>query len=422
MIGAVVEVKFKLPFVMIQTKSTPRIFKFESKKIDTKYQLPLYAIPIIVGAIGVYLLSVSIYAFIISASARDAAASIGPMANFLLPGINPYVPVLAGWIAILTAVVAHEFAHGIIAKINGINVKKMGLLLFLCIPIGAFVEVDETHLKASPKKSAIAVLSAGATTNAIIAVVSLILLVSLVNGSLRPAPGYPIINVEPNAPLSMATQNTPIAPGSMITAVDNTPVNNTTFLKYHPGEAVAVTVTSKDGVATYPVTLGMWTPTTCAVINDSEISQGTESILNSSVSPIRSCVGITTYEPGYLNAITALYSHSLTNNTLLYFCVPDLPGCALVVPFSYALAPFFNFQYNVEVYQTLFWLWFVNINLAIVNLLPIYGLDGGQVLNTALEGVFEKGNWDKRHIKPIVILVSLMFILMIGLLLTLPYI
>lgn len=419
-----VEVKLKLPFIMVQTKSSPKFFMFESKKVSTKYQLPLYVIPVIVGAVGVYLLSLSIYALVVSSNARTMVASISPLSNLLIPGVNPYVPVLAGWIAIFVAVLTHELAHGLVAKINGINVNKMGILLFLCIPIGAFVEVDEAHLKASPKKSAVAVLSAGATTNVVIAIISLVLLTSLAANGIRPTAGYPIIGVEPNAPLSTAVSSVGvnITAGSMMTAVNNAAVNTSTFLDYHPGEHVTVTIASKTGTTVYPVTLGLWTSMGCDPINASTVSQKTLAIFNSTTAPIRSCVGITTYEPAYLATVATMYGHSLLNHTFLYMCVPDLPGCASVVPFSYVLAPFFTFKYNVELYQILFWLWFVNINLAIFNVLPIYGLDGGQVFREVLDSIFEGNNWDKKHTTPILILASLIFVLMIGLILALPYI
>jgi membrane-associated protease RseP (regulator of RpoE activity) len=416
-----VEVKFRLPLIMIQTKSTPKIFEFESKKVDTRYQAPLYAIPLVIGAIGVYLLSLALYALIESSTARAAAGSISPLSNLLLPGVNPYIPILAGWAAIVVAVVAHELAHGFIAKINGINVNKMGILLFLGIPIGAFVEVDEARLKASPKKSSIAVLSAGATVNTVIAVISLVLLVTLVANGVRPVSGYPITGVESNSPLSAAIANTGvnITAGSVATEINGVPINGSTFFDYHPTDHVMLTVVSKTGATVYPLTLGLWTPSQCVPTNDSDISNATAGVLNATT--IRSCIGITTYEPGYLGAVSTMYGHSLLNSTLLYLCVPDLPGCASITPFSYILAPFFTFSYNLEVYQVLFWLWFVNINLAILNILPIYGLDGGQVVREALDSVFEKNRWDKRWLKPTLGVISVVFIAILVSILAVPY-
>ena len=72
----------------------------------------------------------------------------------MLPGINPMLPIVYGWIAIVLAIVVHEGAHGVIARNVGLKVKSSGLLFFLIVPIGAFVDVDEEQIKkAKPKHS-----------------------------------------------------------------------------------------------------------------------------------------------------------------------------------------------------------------------------------------------------------------------------
>src|SRR5688500_11801554 len=58
-----------------------------------------------------------------------------------IPGINPIIPVGFGIIALIFAVVVHEFSHGILARVHGLRVQTMGLLFFI-VPIGAFVEPD----------------------------------------------------------------------------------------------------------------------------------------------------------------------------------------------------------------------------------------------------------------------------------------
>src|SRR4030065_1463752 len=69
------------------------------------------------------------------------------------------------------------------------------------------------------------------------------------------------------------------------------------------------------------------------------------------------------------------------------YLVPPALASGLV-PFSDSLAPFYSHwlgtQWQVWA-NVLFWLWFVNVNLAVFNALPIYPLDGGRMFNIALK-------------------------------------
>ena len=67
----------------------------------------------------------------------------------LLPGLNPVIPVIYGIIGIVVAVVIHEGMHGIIARRLKIAVRSTGLLFFLIVPIGAFVEIDDKEIQKS---------------------------------------------------------------------------------------------------------------------------------------------------------------------------------------------------------------------------------------------------------------------------------
>jgi membrane-associated protease RseP (regulator of RpoE activity) len=42
-----------------------------------------------------------------------------------------------------------------------------------------------------------------------------------------------------------------------------------------------------------------------------------------------------------------------------------------------------------------FWIWFVNVNVAIFNALPIYPLDGGRMFNIVLKKIIRRRNSEK---------------------------
>ncbi|WP_338099504.1 site-2 protease family protein [Methanolapillus africanus] len=64
---------------------------------------------------------------------------------FLIPGVNDFIPFTWGLLALVVTLVVHEFSHSILARVEGIRVKSMGILLAI-IPIGGFAEPDEEEL------------------------------------------------------------------------------------------------------------------------------------------------------------------------------------------------------------------------------------------------------------------------------------
>ena len=77
-----------------------------------------------------------------------------PRNILLIPGLNEYIPFVWGWIALFVTMVVHEFAHGILSRVEGVRVKSMGIVAVLFAPIAAFVEPDEEDLFGSKDKPA----------------------------------------------------------------------------------------------------------------------------------------------------------------------------------------------------------------------------------------------------------------------------
>jgi len=92
-----------------------------------------------------------------------------------IPGINPIIPIGYGIIALAIAIVIHEFSHGILARFEKIKVKTLGLI-FLIVPLGAFVEPDEEHLNKVKRAKRARVFAAGPTSNIVLAILCIIIL------------------------------------------------------------------------------------------------------------------------------------------------------------------------------------------------------------------------------------------------------
>ena len=66
-----------------------------------------------------------------------------------IPGVNQAIPITAAvFIGLLLTIVIHEFGHAILARVEDMRVRSMGILIAV-IPIGAFVEPDEADVDAA---------------------------------------------------------------------------------------------------------------------------------------------------------------------------------------------------------------------------------------------------------------------------------
>ncbi len=102
----------------------------------------------------------------------------------LIPGVTVDVTVLFYLILpLLFILTTHEFAHGISASIDGVEIKSTGVLgvgVFYIIGFGAFVEVDEWELNSSKhhRNTRLRIAGAGTYVNAITAVIGFLLLIA----------------------------------------------------------------------------------------------------------------------------------------------------------------------------------------------------------------------------------------------------
>lgn len=161
-----------------------------------------------------------------------------PRNIFLIPGINEYIPLWWGIIALVVTLVVHEFSHAILCKVEGIKVKSMGLLVAL-FPIGGFAEPDEEQLlgkKAEPGKETqepdepkkiatrserVRVLTAGVMANFVTALVAFILFFSFL-GSISPVGEVMVTGVVPDSPAELAG----VIPNMILVGINDKQINN----------------------------------------------------------------------------------------------------------------------------------------------------------------------------------------------------
>jgi membrane-associated protease RseP (regulator of RpoE activity) len=337
------------------------------------------------GALALYVIAVEVHALYFTSQGAAIASTvrtISPLANFLLPGLNPYLP-LSVWLAVIIAVVIHEASHGIVARSLGLRIKSAGVLLLVILPIGAFVETDDKQLKESRSRDTLRVLGAGSGINFIVGIACVLLLILTVSSMTPAVKGAGIVGVVPDSPtLHSPASIAGIQPGDFVTAINNSPVTDLGILRngsFRVGESVNVTI---------------WRGGHTMTLNNVVLSNLTVTTVNEtsgqSTQTIYPFLGVDQASYAALQGTASTYANNYKSTPIAYLVeIPTFGQAQYLVPFSTVLSGFYTSPLGAltpAVTLTLYWLFFVNFNLAIFNSLPIYPMDGGQAFETFLRG------------------------------------
>jgi len=393
--------EFKFPFIILRSRRVTELF---ARAAGRKFLGPLgwfmVALLPIASAIGIFLIVNAVSTILISPEVREAGRQMGAQAYLLIPGINPYLPIVYGWIGIVVAIIVHEFSHGILASRLGFGVKSSGILLLLGIPIGAFVEVDEQQLKVASLRNSVRVLAAGPGANISIAVACLLALLVLVSGLSPSLDGLYVSKVEENMPAQQAG----ISEGDIIVSVNGVQALTVDVLKQ------ALDKPPPDGTLILEIRRGEgWKDSLMVKLAPVETPEGPR-------------IGVRVIELK-TTSILENYKRLAYSSPILHFIPPTLGSAQGFIPFSDTLHVFYQHPIGPGYYylaNLLFWLWFVNVNVGIFNSLPIYPLDGGQVLMNGLR-TFAKGRLTESAIKGITGAISVALAMLVASMVLLPF-
>ena len=286
-----------------------------------------------------------------------------------LPGINPFIPVSYGIIAIVVGIVLHELSHGVVARSQGIGVKSLGIL-WCVVPIGAFVEQDDEQMLAASRRKRDRVAAAGVLANFGLTVLFFFLLSGLIAGSVAPnANGVGVVGVQGNTPASNLT--VALAPGDIITSINGTATTNlaqfeSALSHTTPGENVSL--------AYYSSSLGRVVTTSVVLATN----------------PNNKTRGFLGVQPALLTPAelkqTLVWPLGSDQGPLegpVYWIILPLGG---LEPISGGATNFFHLTgplagTNPTVFwvgaNILYWLAWMNLLLGLSNALPLVPLDGG---------------------------------------------
>jgi len=167
-------------------------------------------IPLVVLGMFSFLAFFLLMTFAVMRSPPEPSVYTAPRNVLLIPGINQFIPLWWGWVALFVTMVVHEFSHGILCRAEGIRVKSMGIALLMA-PVAAFVEPDDKELfgsedeKAKASRAArVRILSAGVIANFVVAAFALALFFGPVIGAIAPVDRVVVVDVAPGADAEIA--------------------------------------------------------------------------------------------------------------------------------------------------------------------------------------------------------------------------
>lgn len=255
-------------------------------------------------------------------------------AKLLIPGVtissDLFLKMLPG---ILIVVIPHELGHKIFLHKFKAKVKHVGIILLFFIP-AAFVEPDEKDYEKLKPEEKMSVLSVGSCMNIFIALSLLPLIISpqtyyiLISPLYSPPSGVIIEKLLPKYPLANSKL---VSEGDVIVKINNVTVKSISdvySLNIHPGDTVNVKLLKFKSHKYITVKV-------MAVRDPNDPNRGVIGYI-----PIN-------YYPPHLTILPLYLPHYL--------------------------------------YQILFWAFFLSLNVGLINMLPIYALDGYGFLNSLLD-------------------------------------
>jgi len=276
-----------------------------------------------------------------------------------IPGSQAFIPLGYGIIGLMTVLVVHEFGHGIIARIEGVKIDSIGVLLLAVLP-GAFVEPNEEDVQKSERIQKLRIYAAGSIFNLILAAISFIIVMfitlMIIGSVFIGIPGFTIPGTHIETPTLGENVTGPVFPTfhnggvQIYSVVPGSPA----YGKLPQGTIVQ----SINGVDTTTLSNAE------VVFSQLKIGENVTLQTTSGNYTIKTGANPDNSSKGYIG-IRAMQQEFVNSN------VAKTVGTQ--IPW---------FIYSLQ--QLFFWIFLLNFSVGIFNLLPVKPLDGGLLLEELL--------------------------------------
>lgn len=359
----------------------------------------------------------------------------------LIPGVTSFVPFWWPVLALIVAIIIHEYSHGIQARAHGMKIRSFGLLLVGPLPMGAFAEPEQEEMYRAPRRDRMRLFAAGPSINLIATYIVIILLSSTANGFVAKNAGVHAVEIIEDT----GAEESGLLPYEIITHMNGFPVYEyDTFSeemdKFSPGDEIILTVLSgpwsaanfdqktKEEVREIPVTLmdrHDWYIGLCEQNEDCDM-EATEEYLNSiGVGPDSNIpfLGVSGLSDGlvgvesYGSILNAVKDNNIVGALIITAIMPllmlgvplvgegqvmNLREQAMLSAGDGVVASILGTSGMIMLFTFLFWLAWINFLLGFANLIPMVPFDGGHIVKDGVHSslVFYNNIFD-RGINPV---------------------
>jgi len=390
---------FYVPFILIGSTRISRFIDKISKLMTRRIKTFLVIVALITMFLIVYVLGESSFIYLknLLISGRKPPA-FSPRLAIALPGLNPIIPISYGIVALIVAVVVHEVSHGMVARSEELDIEDAGVLFFV-IPLGAYVNVKEEQLKEASPNKRIKVFSSGPAINVILALVLLAGLSGmghlidaregvLLLGGIEGTDAYGKV-LEGDVLVAIENQSV-VHPGDIGTILES--------LGKRPGDIVNLTIIRENDIRTISV-----------ILSDRYNFTGNKSDMGEPF------IGI--FLVPIDGKALAQFLAEPYKDLLFYISLPFMRLAPISRPISLMLqVPMPGVFWLV--YNTLYWLFWMNIVLGTANALPAFPFDGYGILVGILDIVGDRAAILRRFSRHILIVISVLTYILV----LLPYV